>query len=87
MSESPLRSQVIALVDTALGRHGSEENRTLLVSKVAKMPFDNDDGAKKSMRRIRMAISLLVSEELADDIYEEMLALAETNTDERSTPY
>jgi hypothetical protein len=74
MYDAALHSNIVALIDSALQRHGSDANRALLVSRISKMAYDGDN-TKKTFRRIRTVIALLVSEELAEDIYKELLKL------------
>ena len=85
MDSIDLRSQVISLLDIAL-KHAGAENRSLIISRVQKMAFDADS-AKRSIRRIRTVISLLISEDLAADIYEELTALVKADSKEGSPPY
>ena len=86
MTAQTLKSRIVALVDIALQRQTSDENRAMIVSKIAKMSFE-PDAIRKTIRRIRMVISLLISEELADDVYEELAALHVSDSDDGGPPY
>ena len=69
-----LKSRIVSVVEIVLQNKTGTESLSLLISKIVKMDF-SPEHAQRSILRIRMGISLLISEELAEDIYEELVSL------------
>ncbi len=86
LSTAELKSQILSLVEIVLQNSTSAENRVLLVSKIERMDF-SPGAVQHSLERIRMGVSLLVSEELAEDIYEELTALVSKTSQDTPPPF
>ena len=74
MDEHRVKNYLISIIERGLKGHAQQDKCALFTKKIAAMPNDIES-VKGTIRKIRMAIRLLVDEELADDLYEEMMAI------------
>ncbi len=54
---------------------------------IEEMDLSTPAEARRAVRRIRMGVSLLINEELAEDIYRELLTLVTAASDQSPPPY
>ena len=79
MDESTVKNYLISITERALQDACRPEQLSLFTNKIAAMPGD-PDSMRRTIAKIKMAVRLLISEELADDLYEEMMSILNTET-------
>ena len=74
MDEEKIKDYLISIVESGLKEVCDAEQRVIFIRRIDAMPADLES-IKDTIRKIRMAVRLLIDEDLADDLYEEMMSI------------
>ena len=76
MEQAQKKRLMVDVIEASLGRKATEENLQLIVRSIQNMSPDTDAIAT-TLKRLRMAIRLLIDEDLAEDVYQECRTIAD----------